>query len=218
MRKAGRIGKAGRGRRPAYGKETAEQLRQNQKAGGEDGSRIGDVPELAGFFARIAAAHPDRRDVVMLCIGTDRSTGDAFGPLLGNRLLASGWPHVYGTLQEPCDANRFRDVVASLPKGKLVLAFDACLGKDSAAVGRYRMAEGPLRPAEAVGNPLPAVGDYSVAAIVAARSIKPYAALQSASLALVMELAAGVQQAIDAAWGLQTESLHYDEEQKAGLS
>lgn len=47
-----------------------------------------------------------RRQVVFLCIGTDRSTGDSLGPLIGSRLEAEGIGDavVIGTLEHPVHA------------------------------------------------------------------------------------------------------------------
>ncbi|MBO1910904.1 DUF1256 domain-containing protein, partial [Microvirga sp. 3-52] len=45
-------------------------------------------------------------DLVFFCIGTDRSTGDSFGPLTGSRLTefqAFPFP-VFGTLESPLHA------------------------------------------------------------------------------------------------------------------
>lgn len=164
--------------------------------------RLVDAAGLAGFLSGIAAELPDPENIVMLCIGTDRSTGDAFGPLLGSRLERDGWPHVRGTLREPCDADRLPDVLAGLPAGKAVIAFDACLGSQ-ANVGRFSVARGPLLPAEAVGKRLPEAGHYSAAAIVAARTAKPYFALMTAPLSLVMDMAECAADAAASAWKLR---------------
>ena len=47
-----------------------------------------------------------RRQMVFLCIGTDRSTGDSLGPLIGSRLEAEGIGDVVviGTLEHPVHA------------------------------------------------------------------------------------------------------------------
>ena len=47
-----------------------------------------------------------RRQVVFLCIGTDRSTGDSLGPLIGSRLEAEEISNVVviGTLEHPVHA------------------------------------------------------------------------------------------------------------------
>ena len=50
-----------------------------------------------------------RRQVVFLCIGTDRSTGDSLGPLIGSKLAAevTGDVTVIGTLEHPVHRMRF---------------------------------------------------------------------------------------------------------------
>ena len=46
------------------------------------------------------------RPIVVLCIGTDRSTGDSLGPLVGNKLkfLIRNKVHIYGSLECPVHA------------------------------------------------------------------------------------------------------------------
>ena len=53
-----------------------------------------------------AARRPRDRPIAFACIGTDRSTGDALGPLVGQRLLKLGFDRtpVIGTLEEPLHA------------------------------------------------------------------------------------------------------------------
>ncbi len=169
-----------------------------KKAFGE-GRMVVDASGLGSFLGRIAAAHPDREALAMLCIGTDRSTGDAYGPLLGTALAAQGWPCVIGTMEAPCDANRLREATASIPANVSVIAFDACLGKED-DIGRFSISEGPLTPAAATGGLHGPVGHYSIAAIVGRRSVKPLWELQSASLRQVMAMASSTAQAIQEAW------------------
>ena len=46
------------------------------------------------------------KELVFLCIGSDRITGDSLGPLIGRQLLCHRWQHsfIYGTLEEPVHA------------------------------------------------------------------------------------------------------------------
>lgn len=47
-------------------------------------------------------------EILFLCIGTDRSTGDSLGPLIGYKLREKGMKNarVLGTLEEPVHAGR----------------------------------------------------------------------------------------------------------------
>ncbi|WNS42990.1 spore protease YyaC [Paenibacillus sp. MMS20-IR301] len=159
-----------------------------------------DESRLVAFFGEIAALHPAER-VTFLCIGTDRSTGDALGPLTGSRLLEYGFPHVSGTLPTPCDADNLVKRIAEIPEGQIIIAVDACLGPP-AALGYFFAAADPLRPAQSVGLVLPAVGDYSLAAIVDVNSPRPYRTLQTTPLYRVTVMADQIARAAAQGFGL----------------
>lgn len=157
--------------------------------------------ELTDFFHMIAKRHA-LDDIVFLCIGTDRSTGDALGPLTGSRLKEYGLPHVIGTLPEPCDALNLETKLSGIPEDKIIIAIDACLGQPS-SVGCFFVSEGALTPAQSVGGKLPAVGDYSVAAVVNVHGPKPYWTLQVTSLYEVMGMAEQLAKTAASAFGLR---------------
>src|SRR5690606_41407921 len=56
--------------------------------------------------------------IVVICIGTDRSTGDSLGPLVGSSLAKyrSSFMHVFGTIAEPVHALNLADTLASIHK------------------------------------------------------------------------------------------------------
>jgi putative sporulation protein YyaC len=142
--------------------------------------------QLSGFLQGVAAVHPSE-PFLFICIGTDRSTGDALGPLVGTRLRESGWTNVIGCLDDPCDSSNLEAKLAGLPESHITIAIDACLGHPS-TVGYYLVGNQPLLPAESVGRVLPAVGRYSIAAVVNTNGPKPYWTLQTTSLNYVMKM------------------------------
>ncbi|MDQ6420083.1 spore protease YyaC [Paenibacillus sp. LHD-117] len=159
---------------------------------------------LASFLGEIARVQPDRKRILFLCVGTDCSTGDAFGPLVGTMLEEHGWPGVIGTLAEPCDAHKVEAAAAAAlrlrkDEAATVIAIDACLGKPQ-SVGGYVLSRGPLKPGAATGRRLPPVGDYGIAGVVNRQGPKAYAMLQTTSLHLVMNMAKQIVSAIDDAW------------------
>ncbi|MFX3636165.1 MAG: spore protease YyaC [Candidatus Pristimantibacillus sp.] len=158
---------------------------------------------LNEFLSSIALLYPNRNSITFLCIGTDRSTGDCFGPLVGTMLEEQGWTQVIGTMKQPCDAYKVTDAVRDIMDRDIVIAIDACLGKPQ-MVGQYRTLDGPLKPGQATGANLPAVGQYSIAGIVNAISVKPYMTIQTTSLYHVMQMAATVARAVELAWSRQT--------------
>ncbi|HEY2491478.1 MAG TPA: spore protease YyaC [Paenibacillus sp.] len=143
--------------------------------------------QLAVFFEHIYEQY-SLHTITFLCIGTDRSTGDALGPLVGNQLVDYGVPNVVGTLAFPCDAYNLKARFEEIPSDHIVIAIDACLGQ-AATVGSYLGSQQPLIPAESVGISLPPVGHYSVAAVVNIYGPKPYSTLQMTSLHHVMKMA-----------------------------
>jgi putative sporulation protein YyaC len=146
---------------------------------------------LAGAItAREGAARP----IVFACIGTDRSTGDALGPLVGQKLIRLGCSEreVLGTLERPLHAlnlgERLAPVLGSGAR-PLVIAVDAALGA-SANVGTIALRPGGLRPGQGVGKDLPEVGELSLTATVnVAAGTLDAQVLQSTRLFLVQEMA-----------------------------
>ncbi|MHA6480604.1 spore protease YyaC [Paenibacillus sp. strain BS8-2] len=158
---------------------------------------------LRGFVSSIASKQPDKQRIVFVCIGTDRSTGDALGPLVGTMLKEHGWPRVIGTLAEPCDAHKVEGVAANIPvpaaDGTIIIAIDACLGKPQ-SIGGYVLSSGPIRPGAATGGGLPPIGDFGIAGVVNRHGPKAYFLLQTTSLHLVMEMAKQIVSEINEAW------------------
>lgn len=150
-----------------------------------------DEPAASARIAdAIRAMLPAGRAAVLACIGTDRSTGDALGPLVGTRLARLGLP-VYGTLDDPMTASNIparMDAIRSEHPGAFVLAVDACLGRlDS--IGRIVLATGPLLPGAAVEKHLPAVGNAHLVGTVNISGFAEFFVLQNTRLALVMHMA-----------------------------
>jgi len=188
---------------------TRDRARAKEEAGWPERIRVG-AEGLFLFMQQTAAVHPDRDALTIICIGTDCSTGDSLGPWVGTMLRQRGWQRVIGTLDEPCDANRYPSAIASIAPDTTVIAIDACLGKPE-SVGEFLVANGPLFPARATGNRLPSIGAFSIAGVVGPLSAKPYWSLQRASLYSVITMAGVVVEAFEKAWlpeqstsGLQT--------------
>jgi putative sporulation protein YyaC len=125
-------------------------------------------------------------------------------------LKEQGFPHVIGTMTEPCDADHLVSYLECIPQDHHVIAIDACLGQHG-STGMFLIAREPLTPARSVGLSLPSVGHYSVAAIVNERSPKPYWTLQMTSLHLVMTMAAHIANAAAYEFGLKTASQDFPE-------
>jgi len=130
------------------------------------------------------------RPLVVLCIGSDRYTGDALGPLVGTYLQEHSECSVYGTLDHPVHAGNFVEtlnIINHRYHHPLIIAVDACLGKVH-EIGNIEIWQGGLAAGIAVGNRLPTVGDISVIGVVNGQSQIGYLDLQSTPLSKVIQL------------------------------
>lgn len=134
-----------------------------------------------------------KEEMVILCIGSDRSTGDSLGPLVGTMLMKKQIPvPVYGTLEKPIHALNLVEVLKIINEkhtNPFILGIDACLG-DERQIGMVLLKEGSFFPGNAVNQKLPRVGNFHLKAIV--NSLEPFAPVQSLNstrLYTVMRLA-----------------------------
>lgn len=129
---------------------------------------------------------------VILCIGSDRVTGDCLGPIVGQMLLERNVnAFVYGDLTRPVTALNLKESIKHIRRvhsDKKVLAIDSSVGK-FADVGRIRVSFGSIAPGSADGKKLPKVGDVSITATVTDLSKTP---LSSVRLGIVYSLARNI--------------------------
>jgi putative sporulation protein YyaC len=132
-------------------------------------------------------------EIVILCIGTDRSTGDCLGPLVGHKLRLIRYRNVfvYGTLDNPVHAKNLDEVISNIyreHKNPFIISVDACLGK-AERVGCISIGYGPLRPGAGVNKNLKEVGDMHITGVVNIGGFMEYLILQNTRLNLVMRMA-----------------------------
>lgn len=158
------------------------------------------IIELSHSLAKKISAQSPSADLVILCIGTDRSTGDALGPLVGSKLsqYKNTTIGLYGTLDEPVHAMNLEETLKAIEANHqhpYIIAIDACLGKLK-NVGMINLADGPLRPGAGVKKELPPVGDIHITGIVNVGGFMEYFVLQNTRLNLVMKMADVISAAI----------------------
>lgn len=140
------------------------------------------------------------RTLVILCIGTDRSTGDSLGPLVGHKLkfLIRNKVYLYGNLEKPIHAKNLEKTLKEI-KDKFVnpyiIAIDACLGSIQ-NVGKIIIENKPLNPGSAVNKSLPKVGDLSITGIVNISGTMEFMVLQNTRLSVVMQIAEVISRGI----------------------
>jgi len=133
------------------------------------------------------------KSVVFICIGTDRSTGDSLGPLIGYKIgnLRYKNVHVYGNLENPVHAKNIEDTVNDIYKNHekpLIIAIDACLGKMD-HIGYVNIGQGSIKPGSGVKKDLRPVGDIFITGIVNCGGFMELLILQNTRLSVVMKMA-----------------------------
>jgi putative sporulation protein YyaC len=144
---------------------------------------------------RLASLLPENlsQPIAIVCIGTDRSTGDSLGPLVGTMLKEKdvSFFHVYGTLEEPIHAMNLEEKLNAIRtnhKNVFMIGIDACLGRLK-SVGAITIGKGPVRPGAGVNKDLPPVGDIHITGIVNVSGFMEFFVLQNTRLHLVMNMA-----------------------------
>lgn len=152
-----------------------------------------DATAADSLAEKIIELLPNQKEIVIVCIGTDRSTGDSLGPLIGkrlNELRVIGF-HVFGTLENPVHAVNLEETLRNIHEmfsDPFIIAIDACLGK-STSIGYLSLNQGPVKPGAAVKKNLPEVGDIHITGIVNVGGFMEYMVLQNTRLHLVMKMA-----------------------------
>ncbi|TCP20020.1 putative sporulation protein YyaC [Scopulibacillus darangshiensis] len=164
-----------------------------------------DHPSRIKIIKSIERYLPESMDtpIVIVCIGTDRSTGDALGPLIGTRLREKKMSdvEVFGTLENPVHAVNLEETMTEI-KGiyqkPFIIGIDACLGNYN-QIGMITVGEGPVLPGAGVNKKLNPVGDMHLTGIVNVSGHMEYFVLQNTRLNLVMNMAYVIADSIHAA-------------------
>lgn len=155
------------------------------------------------LFSYLKILDPDfKRPLVILAIGTDRSTGDCLGPLAGSLLNEKNiyMPklNIYGTLDDPVHATNIEDKVETIMNiysNPIIIAIDACLGQ-AKNVGNLNVGIGSIKPGAGVKKELPNVGHIYLTGTVNVGGYLEYLVLQNTRLSLVMKLAKLISESI----------------------
>lgn len=140
------------------------------------------------------------KSIVFVCIGTDRSTGDSLGPLIGYKMSNLDYKNIFvhGSLDSPVHAKNIDKVMEHIKTfydKPYVIAIDACLGKME-HVGYITIGEGSIKPGSGVKKDLAPVGDMYITGIVNFGGFMDYLILQNTRLNLVMKMADTISMSI----------------------
>ncbi|RAL24216.1 spore protease YyaC [Thermoflavimicrobium daqui] len=139
-------------------------------------------------------------ELVCLCIGTDRSTGDSLGPLVGTFLseIIQNQLYIYGTLDNPIHAINLDRTITKIQQthpSACILTIDATLGKQK-NIGFINLGLGPLEPGKGLNKNLPSIGDIYLKGIVNIVGAHKIYILQNTRLHRVYQMAKVISLAI----------------------
>ncbi|MFW5962018.1 MAG: spore protease YyaC [bacterium] len=134
-----------------------------------------------------------QRDIVIICIGTDRASGDSLGPFVGS-FLQSKIKHIpiYGSLQYPVTAINLEKTIKTinyLHNKPYIIAIDSALSKRN-NIGIIKVQNTPLKPGTGVNKDfLSEVGDLSIVGVVNIAGHREFEVLQSTRIYEVVKIA-----------------------------
>mgnify|MGYP000169476253 CR=1 FL=1 len=166
-----------------------------------DSQKSSSAEEIAFLLNKCILQYPGRwSELVFLCIGSDRVTGDCLGPFVGQKLSSySGTVFsVYGTLFQPVHALNLTDIYQHIQThhpNALIIAIDASLGEKK-HLGYVTIANGALHPGAAIHKQLPSVGHIHITGIVNVSGVLEQLTLQTTRLSTVIFLADKIVQGI----------------------
>lgn len=175
---------------------------------------------MCDFYNEFKKINNNYSELVFLCIGTDRMTGDCFGPLVGNRIKEAIVNNninctVYGDLENPLiysDVDKSLKEINKKCKNPCIIAIDAALSKES-NIGKILVRKGGLKFGVAINKGRREVGNISIKAIIGKnyKTVnKNMQLLQNTSLNFVMSLvdivSGGILEIIDKEYNDFTDS------------
>lgn len=141
------------------------------------------------------------REIIFLCIGSDRSTGDSLGPIVGYNIkqFSNERIFIYGSLYNPIHSQNLNKTINKINNNfnnPYIIAIDASLGSLK-NVGKIFIKHKPLIPGLALNKNLPPVGNLSITGVVNIKSNNfEFAVLQNTRLYLVNSLAENIASGI----------------------
>lgn len=138
-------------------------------------------------------------DYIFLCVGSDKITGDAYGPIVGENLkkLFKNFYNnvrVVGTLENPVSGTNLEKEVKNIVntyKNPCIIAIDAALSKKE-DIGKIIVSNSKIKFGKGTSKKMIEIGDISIKGIVARDYNMPrynFRELQTTSLNIVIKLA-----------------------------
>ena len=133
------------------------------------------------------------KETVVLCVGSDKVSGDCLGPTVGSLLIEKYNVNafVYGCIGRTVNSlniAEYKDFLREKHPNAFIIAVDACLGSKN-DVGKIKINDKGVAAGLAVGRKTGRIGDIGVLGIVSEISKDNLSALLSSPYSMVYELA-----------------------------
>jgi putative sporulation protein YyaC len=108
-------------------------------------------------------------NLVFLCVGTDRVTGDSFGPLVGYKLKSlfkdTKKVKVFGSLETIVSASNVARVVKEIEEDSFIIAIDSAIS-NTKKVGSIVVRDSSIILGKGLGKQILKIGDMSIKGVV----------------------------------------------------
>lgn len=134
-----------------------------------------------------------KRAPVIVCIGSDRVSGDSLGPITGSMLknkLTLPEVFVLGSLESTITAKEVRYLNEFLRETfakRTIICVDSAVGSLS-DVGVIKISDAPLLPGSGINKRLGQIGDVSVQGVVAEKGFLSKSALTEVKMGMVYKM------------------------------
>ena len=154
------------------------------------------IQDFYNIFKK-TVAQKGKIEATFLCIGTDRITGDSFGPLVGSKLIDLLQKYnfsnidVYGSLEENLNYESVNKIIKNINNKATIIVIDAALSNKE-NIGKIFVSNKKTILGKGLDKNKIEIGDISIKTVVAKDYKIPrynFKALQNISLNGVMTLA-----------------------------
>lgn len=132
----------------------------------------------------------NKKEIILVNVGTDRCNGDTFGPMTGSLLEERGFNvSFYGTLEKPIHALNIETKLESIfskHNNPFIIAADSSVA-ERFDVGDLVIENTPLKPGAAANKDLPKVGDVTISFVAAKYHDEYFIDLQNVRLGNILK-------------------------------
>lgn len=138
-------------------------------------------------------------NIVVLCIGTNKSGGSSMAPFVGTFLDKKINSPVFGTLEKTISACNLKEtlkIINEKYKNPYIIAVTGQLCNDEKNIGNISIIDGSVTLGKGVINSPEVIGDISITGTINSFGEDAFKSIQSANMYIVFELAKAIANGI----------------------